>query len=156
MDCWSQRVEIQVRFVIRGDNSACSVHLPVLYHYRFDFLGETMSPHFRKICYQLTASLRNKTKSWTARDTLIQPPHRIEWESTSGMKNMGSVEFIPNNNSGTNSGNSTEMIVSFTFVAPRVVAGLFRRSNRIRRFTEDVLLMNMLTGFRDVVVEEDL
>mmetsp|Transcript_12953 Transcript_12953/g.26353 ORF Transcript_12953/g.26353 Transcript_12953/m.26353 type:complete len:306 (+) Transcript_12953:137-1054(+) len=103
-----------------------------------------------------TVGVRGLKFSWTARDTLIQPPHRIEWESTSGMKNMGSVEFIPNNNSGTNSGNSTEMIVSFTFVAPRVVAGLFRRSNRIRRFTEDVLLMNMLTGFRDVVVEEDL
>ncbi|KAL7473720.1 hypothetical protein ACHAXS_014287 [Conticribra weissflogii] len=99
---------------------------------------------------------RNKIKSWTARDTFIQPPHRIEWQSTSGMKNMGSVEFMPNNNSGTTGGNSTEMVVSFSFVAPRVVASLFRRSNRIRKFTEDVLLMNMLTGFRDVVVEEDL
>ena len=80
-------------------------------------------------------------------------PNRIEWESTSGMKNFGTVEFAPSTVASTM---ETEMTLRFTFVAPRVVSSLFRRSGKIRRYTEDVLLANMLEDFRNVVVEEDL
>ena len=66
------------------------------------------------------------------------------------MKNSGCVEFTPHDKT-----NNTQMKLSFTFVAPRVVSSLFRRSNKLRSYTEDVLLMGMLTDFRDVVLEED-
>ena len=49
---------------------------------------------------------------------------------------------------------STLMTLCFRFVAPRVVSGLFRRSGRLRKYTEDVLLGSMLSDFRDVVLAE--
>lgn len=100
--------------------------------------------------------------SWTAKDIRIIRPNRMEWESTSGVKNMGSVEFIPQQQTPSLSGEEaaatavTQMIMKFTFVAPRVVSSLFRRSGKIRKFTEDVIMMGMLTDFRDVVMKEDL
>lgn len=97
----------------------------------------------------LTSSLFKKQNSWTAKDTFIQRPNKITWESTSGMKNRGCVEFVTPE---TNDNNDTRMKLSFTFVAPRVVSSLFRRSNMLRRYTEDVLLMGMLMDFRDVVL----
>lgn len=96
----------------------------------------------------VSSSILNK--SWTAKDTAIIRPNKITWESTSGMKNRGCVEFTPHES------DNTQMKLSFTFVAPRVVSSLFRRSNVLRSYTEDVLLMSMLTDFRDVVLEEDL
>jgi hypothetical protein len=63
------------------------------------------------------------------------------------MKNRGCVEFTTQETN-----NNTHMKLSFTFVAPRVVSSLFRRSNLLRSYTEDVLLMGMLTDFRDVVL----
>lgn len=88
--------------------------------------------------------------SWTAKDISIIRPKQISWESTSGMKNRGCVQFMPHKI------DNTQMKLSFTFIAPRVVSSLFRRSNVLRSYTEDVLLMRMLTDFRDVVMEEDL
>lgn len=70
------------------------------------------------------------------------------------MKNRGSVEFTPR--ASHDSEHTTQMTLRFTFVTPRVVSSLFRRSTLIRRYTEDVLLMNMLTDFRDIVLEEDM
>ena len=102
-----------------------------------------------------TNNLRNDiAPSWTANDTRIVRPNRIEWESTSGMKNVGSVEFAPQPQSSSET--ATQMTLRFTFVTPRVVSSLFRRSGKIRRYTEDVLLKSMLEDFRDVVLEEDL
>jgi uncharacterized membrane protein len=93
-----------------------------------------------------------KHSSLTAKDTSITRPNKITWESTSGTKNSGCVEFTPH----ISSDNNTEMKLSFTFVAPRVVSSLFRRSNKLRSYKEDVLLMGMLTDFRNVVMEEDV
>ena len=47
------------------------------------------------------------------------------------------------------------MELCFIFVLPRVVSSLYRRLN-IRKYTEDVMLADMLQRFRDVVIEEDL
>ncbi len=91
-------------------------------------------------------------------------PERIEWESTSGLKNSGSVVFAPIlgggglsstvEESSTSLTASTLMTLRFEFVAPRAVSGLFRRSGRLRKYTEDVLLGTMLSDFRDVVLTE--
>jgi hypothetical protein len=74
------------------------------------------------------------------------------------MKNYGSVQFTQTQqqSSDVTTSERTEMTLRFTFVTPRVVSSLFRRSTLIRRYTEDVLLMNMLGDFRDVVLNEDL
>ncbi|KAL7531859.1 hypothetical protein ACHAXR_007304 [Thalassiosira sp. AJA248-18] len=108
-----------------------------------------------------TVGVKGLRFSWTASDTRIVRPNKIEWESTSGLKNMGSVEFVPQQQSSSTSSTATaegttQMILCFSFVAPRVVSSLFRRSGKIRKYTEDVMLMNMLSDFRDVVMEEDL
>ena len=108
-------------------------------------------------------TLSPRTISWTSKDTQIVRPNRIEWESTSGLKNMGSVEFvslqkktISSSSSTTTTNEKTQMIMCFTFMAPRVVSSLFRRSNKIRKYTEDIIMMGMLADFRDVVMDEDL
>lgn len=72
------------------------------------------------------------------------------------MKNSRSVEFIQLQSLENDGSTETEMKLCFTFVTPRIVSSLFRRSGRIRTYTEDVLLMSMLTDFRDAVVVEDL
>ena len=108
-----------------------------------------------------TVGIKGLRFSWTANDTRIVRPNIIEWESTSGLKNMGSVEFTPQgerltSTSTSSSTTETEMKICFTFVTPRVVSSLFRRSGMIRQYTEDVLLGNMLTDFRDVILAEIL
>ena len=102
-----------------------------------------------------TVGIKGLKFSWTANDTRIVRPNIIEWESTSGLKNMGSVEFTPQGERSTSTSTiATEMKICFTFVTPRVVSSLFRRSGMIRQYTEDVLLGNMLTDFRDVILAE--
>ena len=100
-----------------------------------------------------TVSIKNLRFSWTASDTSIIRPHRIEWQSTSGLSNMGSVEFTQQSSS-LSSSTATEMTICFKFITPRVVSSLFRRSVKIRQYTEDVLLGNMLSDFRDAIVDE--
>lgn len=103
-----------------------------------------------------TVGVKGLRFSWTSHDTRMVRPRWIEWESASGMKNFGSVEFEPRRSrSSSPSDEATIMTFCFTYVAPRALSSLFRRSGKIRKYTEDVLIMNMLTGFRDVVMEED-
>jgi hypothetical protein len=65
---------------------------------------------------------------------------------------MGSVTF----RSSTSSTEiiTTKMTICFTFVAPRVVSSLFRRSGKLREYTEEVLLGNMLSDFRDCLSKD--
>ena len=111
-----------------------------------DDVGTSPSPILR--ASKWTVGVKGLRFSWKARDTKIIRPHRIEWESTSGLKNIGSVVFTPDNN-------STQMKLCFIFVLPRVVSSLYRKLN-IRKYTEDVMLADMLEQFRDVVIREDL
>lgn len=97
-----------------------------------------------------TVGVKGLRFSWTASDTRIIRNKRIEWASTSGLKNIGSVIFTPSSTDST-----THMELCFIFVLPRVVSSLYRRLN-IRKYTEDVMLADMLQRFRDVVIEEDL
>ncbi len=97
-----------------------------------------------------TVGVKGIRFSWTASDTRIIRNKRIEWASTSGLKNIGSVVFTPSSSDST-----THMELCFIFVLPRVVSSLYRRLN-VRKYTEDVMLADMLQRFRDVVIEEDL
>ena len=97
-----------------------------------------------------TVGVKGLRFSWTASDTRIIRNKRIEWASTSGLKNIGSVVFTPSSSDST-----THMELCFVFVLPRVVSSLYRRLN-IRKYTEDVMLADMLQRFKDVVIAEDL
>jgi len=104
---------------------------------------------------QWTVSVQGLSFSWTANDTRISRPNLIEWESTSGLKNMGSVQFTQQTQNNSESSEITEMKLRFTFVTPRVISSLFRRSTKIQEYTEDILLGNMLTEFKNVVQAEE-
>ena len=116
-----------------------------------------------------TMAWRRLTFSWIAKSTVLDRPRQIDWESTSGLRNRGSVKFVPlpmavpvddqQRVDGVDSdggATNTLMTLSMTFVAPRIVAALVKRSDKISRLVEDRMLEPTLVGFRRVVMEEDL
>jgi len=118
--------------------------------------GDLLSQEVPLRSSKWTVGVKGLRFSWTASDTRIIRNKRIEWKSTSGMINIGSVVFTPSSStSSSQSDSATHMELSFIFVLPRVVSSLYRRLN-IRKYTEDVMLADMLQRFRDVVIEEDL
>ena len=98
--------------------------------------------------------------SWNAVSTRLERPYLIEWQSTSGLRNYGSVRFTEGATAAANGADEdepqqTEMVLSMKFIAPRVIAALFRRSSKIQDVME-TMLTGTLLGFRDVVLEEDV
>jgi uncharacterized membrane protein len=93
---------------------------------------------------------RGVSFTWNAISTKLERPRLIEWESTSGMKNYGRVDFERKDE------NSTIMTLTMTFVAPRIVAGLFRRSSIMANFVQNQILRSTLENFRTVMMEKDL
>ena len=107
--------------------------------------------------------------SWKSKVTKLERPKEIQWESTSGLKNMGRITFTDNANVSTkiedyvndndldSDGNvSTGMILEMKFIAPRIVASMMRRSDAISSFMEDQMLTPTLVNFRKIVLEDDL
>ena len=101
--------------------------------------------------------------SWNSRVTNIVRPSLIEWESTSGLQNMGKIEFTERNGNGNDNedgtagvGVATDMVLTMKFIAPRIVASMMRRSDVISTFMEEKMLMPTLTNFRQIVMEQDL
>ena len=89
---------------------------------------------------------------WTAVATVQQRPHRIEWESTSGLKNFGCVQFEPSHDDAA----KTIMTMRMSFIAPRAVSALFRRSKALGHFVENKMIASSLDQFRTVVLETDV
>mmetsp|Transcript_33176 Transcript_33176/g.39739 ORF Transcript_33176/g.39739 Transcript_33176/m.39739 type:complete len:301 (+) Transcript_33176:49-951(+) len=101
--------------------------------------------------------------SWNSKVTRVERPYVIEWKSTSGLKNMGVIEFVEvdvdMNDENTEISSSdvvTEMTMVMKFVAPTLVAKLFRRSAKISTFMERRIVTPTLLKFRDIVMEKDL
>ena len=103
--------------------------------------------------------------SWKSRVTNIMRPSLIEWESTSGLRNMGKIEFTEQEvteqvhseeNGGETKGAATKMVLTMKFIAPRIVASVMKRSETISTFMEDKMLMPTLINFRNIVMEKDL
>lgn len=90
--------------------------------------------------------------SWTAVAVKNERPHTIQWRSITGLRNYGTVRFSKYSGSGT----STLMTMRMTFVAPRAVSTLFRKSQKLANFVETTMITQSLHGFRDVVLEVDL
>ena len=88
--------------------------------------------------------------SWTAVSTELIPPRVIGWKSTSGLKNFGRVEFQPISDYKTN------MNLTMTFIAPRAVSAIFRRSKKLVNFVDEQMIRASLEEFRDIVLENDV
>lgn len=100
--------------------------------------------------------------SWDSEVTRLEPPNVIEWESTSGLKNMGMIKFTDTTakeidmSASAYNGVLTDMTITFNFVTPRIVARVLRKSKRISAFMEHKILLPTLYKFREIVMEKDL
>lgn len=86
--------------------------------------------------------------NWNSVLSRLERPHTLEWQSTSGMRNYGSVNFIPIDE------NNTEVTMRMAFVTPRLVAALFNRSSKIANVVENRIIRTTLLNFRDAIAAE--
>jgi len=97
-----------------------------------------------------TLRVRGVSFRWRAKSELVNNPNKgIRWESTSGVKNKGIVEFIPAP-AKMNSYGSCLMKVRMAFVVPRLLSSLFR-GTIIEDFLRNKIMKWSLEMFRDVV-----
>ena len=87
--------------------------------------------------------------TWNSIVSRIERPHTLEWESTSGMKNYGSVNFVPIDDK------NTKVTMRMAFVTPRLVAALFNRSSKIAHVVEKRIIRTTLKNFRDAVAAQE-
>ena len=94
-----------------------------------------------------TLNVRGVKFSWRAVSSILDDPHKgIQWESISGLKNLGIAEFVPTD------AKSCTMKVRMTIIAPRIVATLFPGASVfLEDFLQNKLLKWSLEMFRDVV-----
>eukprot|EP00980_Cylindrotheca_fusiformis_P002232 scaffold517_cov119-Cylindrotheca_fusiformis.AAC.15 len=88
--------------------------------------------------------------SWTATSLKNERPHTIQWKSTSGLANFGTVEFEEIDQE------RTIMTLTMTLAAPRAVAVLFNKSKRLSEFVERKMISTSLDSFREVVLQTDV
>ncbi|CAB9514247.1 MAP kinase-activated protein kinase 2 (Fragment) [Seminavis robusta] len=93
-----------------------------------------------------TLNVRGVQFTWRAISKPLQPPLKgIEWESVSGLKNRGLVEF-------SETGDTAIMRVRMSIMLPRILATIFQSTSVfVEDFLEDKLLKWSLEMFRDVV-----
>jgi len=110
------------------------------------------SPWIKSVAYleqgetQWNLNVRGVEFKWKAISKMLDNPKGIMWESTSGLKNKGVVEFVPVSN------DSCLMRVKMTVITPRIIALLFKTSDEfVKEFVENKLLKWSLESFRDVV-----
>ena len=91
--------------------------------------------------------VRGVSFRWRATSTLLQTPYKgIRWDSVSGLKNTGVVEFIPAGET------SSLMKVRMTIITPRILSALFKGTSVFfEDFLRNKLLKWSLEMFRDVV-----
>lgn len=107
--------------------------------------------------------------SWKSKVTSMDRPRSIQWESTSGLKNMGVITFeekekVVDSDSYNDNNNDNEplkqvktrMTLTLKFITPRVVASLMKRSDKVASFMKTQILRPTLIKFRDIVMVNDL
>lgn len=90
--------------------------------------------------------------SWTAVALRNERPNVIQWQSTSGLRNFGTVEFKHNRD---DEKYPTLMTMRMTFVAPRAAASVFRRSKAMASFVREKMVMDSMLNFREIVSSTD-
>lgn len=102
-------------------------------------------------------TFRGLSFSWNAICTTLERPRCIEWQSTTGLKNFGRVVFHQEEQTANHDDQPTTnsvVTLTMTFVVPRVVASLFRRSSSLAHVVQDRMILATLNNFRDVVANE--
>jgi len=110
------------------------------------------SPWISSVAYlddgetEWTLRVRGINFRWRATSTLLEEPYKgIQWESVSGLKNTGFVEFSAD-------GDGCLMKVTIAFVTPRILSSLFRGTSVFfEDFLRNKILKWSLEMFRDVV-----
>jgi len=94
-----------------------------------------------------TLNVRGVCFCWRAVSDILEKPYRgIQWESISGLGNLGVVEFVPT------SSDACLMKVRMTILVPRILATLFPGASVfLEDFLQNKLLKWSLEMFRDVV-----
>jgi 2-succinyl-5-enolpyruvyl-6-hydroxy-3-cyclohexene-1-carboxylate synthase/o-succinylbenzoate synthase len=97
-----------------------------------------------------TLRVRGVNFRWRAKSELLESPYKgIRWQSTSGVKNTGVVEFVPPLN-GNEASDSCIMKVRMAFVVPRLLSSLFK-GTIVEDFLRNKIMKWSLEMFRDVV-----
>ena len=141
-----KEINIQVSLSLPfSDDIACS---------RFNDLPQQSrwSPWLDNVSYlgegetEWTLNVRGVEFRWKAVSAVLVSPKGIMWESTSGLKNKGRVEFVKVSDT------SCLMNVRMTIRTPRIVATVFKTNGDfVKEFVENKLLKWSLESFRDVV-----
>ena len=93
-----------------------------------------------------TLNIRGVRFSWRAKSEVITEPRGIRWESVSGLKNEGLVEFEPVTN------DSCMMKLQMSIIMPYIMVSLFQgMPSVVQEFLQNKLLKWSLEMFRDVV-----
>jgi len=135
----------------------------------------TWSPWLRSVEYVDDANTKTNRESkwtlkylgikvqWNAVTTKSERPRIIEWESISGVRNKGRVEFTEldlvsvDGSGGENNSQRTKMRLTMTFIAPKLFVRLFGGDNsRFHRVVERRLVRSSLLQFREIVLENDV
>jgi o-succinylbenzoate synthase len=110
------------------------------------------SPWLNSVAYleesqtEWTLNVRGVEFRWKAVSKVLDNPKGIMWESTSGLKNQGRVEFLKV------SDDTCLMRVRMTIITPRIIALAFNASGEfVKDFVENKLLKWSLESFRDVI-----
>jgi len=93
--------------------------------------------------------------SWTAEAVQNERPHTIQWKSVTGLRNEGIVRFYKKEGNSYDQG-PTLMTLKMSFVTPRAITSIIRRSKRLSKFVEEKMIAQSLTDFRDTIIETDL
>ena len=91
--------------------------------------------------------------SWTAIALRNERPFLIQWQSTTGLQNFGTVKFLSQKDDETH---PTLMTMRMAFVAPRAAAAVFRKSKALANFVKDKMITDSMVNFRDAVLRVDM
>jgi 2-succinyl-5-enolpyruvyl-6-hydroxy-3-cyclohexene-1-carboxylate synthase len=91
-------------------------------------------------------SIRGVKFRWRAKSEVLSDPKGIKWESISGLKNRGVVEFEPTSDT------SCTMKLKMSIIMPHILVSLFQgMPSVVQHFLQNKLLKWSLEMFRDVV-----
>lgn len=101
-----------------------------------------------------TISVMRFKFSWNAKNTKLDRQNGIiEWESSSGVKNFGRVQFTPNNDTDS----SSTMCLSMTVATPRIIQRLLGGKRKaLQNLIQEKMLRQTLESFREVVLRVDV
>lgn len=88
--------------------------------------------------------------SWTAINLVQERPRIIQWKSTSGLANYGTVTFDKQNDGG------TKMNLTMKLQAPRIAVKAFSKSKQLSQFIEQRMVGASLLEFRDVIMDAEM